>query len=223
MVRVINALILCADLPSVKILKGVSIILDCIKSLNSSNLINVKNWDKINFYYTGDKLDPNLNDFLFDDSITIDGKQITVTYSILPEHFLDLRQINTGNLIKHVSNKFNYILNENCTRASWESRSVRPNDLYKIINELLLLDGYYIDKYRAIEIFSASGFDTTYKNQIELVKKDVNIDRLESDNKWSIFKLRNQSEEDFESDIQKAIELSKQNAGKTNRNKKTNR
>lgn len=208
MPRNINILILCADNGSIEQQKGVKIVLDSIKSLNLSS---IKNWDVINFYYTGDKLSPKLNEFLFDDSITITGKKITITYKVLPKEFLNLRDLNIEELIKQIPNRFQFILNENCPRADF---GIRSNNLYKIINKLLVLDGYYIDKHSAIEHFSQTGYDSIYKNQIELIQKDVNISGLKSDNIWSIFKLRKQTSETFDDELKLAIELSKQTAGK---------
>ena len=218
MSRNINVLILCADNGSIGQLKGVKIVLDCIKTLEKNKkLSSVKNWDVINFYYTGDKLTPKLNEFLFDDRITIDGKKITITYKVLPEEFLNLRDLNIEKLIKLIPNRFQFILNENCPRADF---GIKSNHLYKIINELLVLDGYYIDKHSAIEHFSQTGYDSIYKNQIELIQKDVNISELKRDNIWSIFKLRQQDNKTFDEELKLAIELSKQTAGKRKKSHK---
>lgn len=218
MLRNINILILGADNDSIWEQKGVKIVLDCIKTLEKNKkLSSVKNWDVINFYYTDDKLSPKLNEFFFDDSLTIDGKKITITYKVLPEEFLNLRDLNIEKLIKLIPNRFQFILNENCPRADF---GIRSNHLYKIINELLVLDGYYIDKHSAIEYFSQTGYDSIYKNQIELIKKDVNISGLKSDNIWSIFKLRKQDNETFDEELKLAIELSKQTAGKRKKSHK---
>ena len=202
MSRNINVFILCASNYSIKALKGVNIVLECIKSLNLSN---VKNWDKINFYFSGIAIKSELENLLFDDKISIDGKNITVTYKILSEEFSNLRNLDTQKLIKMIPSRFNFILNENCPRADF---GVRSNDLFKIINDLLLLDGYYIDKKAAIEAFGNMGYDSTYKNQIKLVKESVIIPKLNNDNNWSIFQLRRQSDDDFDREIKLALEES---------------
>ena len=208
MPRNINVLILCADKESIEVQKGAKIVLDCIKTLEENKkLSSVKNWDVINFYYTGDKLTPELNELLLGDSIIIDEKKITITYQVLPEDFLNLRNLNMEELIQKIPNRFKFILNENCPRADF---GIKPNHLYKIINELLVLDGYYIDKHSAIEHFSQTGYDSIYKNLIELIQKDVTISELKTDNIWSIFKLRRQDSETLDEELKLAIELSKQ-------------
>lgn len=210
MTRKINILVLCANNESIQILKSVKIVLACIKNLD---LKNINNWDEINFYFNGININPEIQNFLFDDYVNINEKSIIIKYKILSNHYNDLTKLDTKDLIHFMgNNKFNFILNENCPRSNF---GIQPQHLFKIINDLLLLDGYYIDKKSAMHLFSNVGYDSTYKNQIEIIKESVIVPDLKIDNNWAIFQLRRQTNSDFDKEIKLAINASLKEGGKT--------
>ena len=66
-----------------------------------------------------------------------------------------------------------------------------------------------------MHLFSNVGYDSTYKNQIEIIKESVIVPDLKIDNNWAIFQLRRQTNSDFDKEIKLAINASLKEGGKT--------
>jgi hypothetical protein len=223
-----NVLVLCSSQSSIINYKSVQVLKELCEK--TDEIKECKNWTKLSFYYAGVDIPESFDNSrivkevgtITSNNVVIGEKNISLSHNILPHDVGNIKENLIVPYTQEYNINFDIIVNENCPRkrdAVYADYELNPSDLIQTIFATLKEDGYYIDKFSAIQHLSGQGFQNLYQGLKLLTHGNISIetDRIKVQD-WAILKPK--SEEEEKDDIIRALELSKVNFGGSKKKKR---
>ena len=224
----VNVLVLCSNQSSIINYKSVQVVKELCEK--TDEIKECKNWTNLSFYYAGVDIPESFNNSqivkqvgtITSNNVVIRGKNISLSHTILPPTLGNIKENLIVPYVEEYNIKFDIIVNENCPRrgdADFADYGLNPSDLIQTIFPTLKKDGYYIDKFGAIERLSGQGFQNLYQELKLLAHTNISIetDQITAQD-WAIFGPKSKEEEG--DDIIRALELSLASVGSSKKKKR---